>query len=84
MDTENTYQGITHDFGLLLNEMYMEIKLFFFFQCGWLTRPLNFSQSYFLPCGILNKQEDSGWDVGKTAVLEQELPAPGTAGFRDN
>lgn len=31
MDTENTYQGITHDFGLLLNEMYMEIKLFFFF-----------------------------------------------------
>lgn len=31
MDTENTYQGITHDFGLLLNEMYMEIKLVFFF-----------------------------------------------------
>lgn len=45
MDTENTYQGITHDFGLLLNEMCMEIKLFFFFFSLWLVN----QASKFLP-----------------------------------
>lgn len=44
MDTENTYQGITHDFGLLLNEMYMEIKLVFFFSMWLVNQTLNFSQ----------------------------------------